>query len=300
MTRHRWLASIALSLLALGGCGEGYEVKPATLNITGVTDESKSQILSLVSHFLVQEGFKDFGKDNEMIALFDRDRSMRPTVRQQQLARLKRELTFLDDPQHLRVVLVDYTNANATDLSLLRYIPSSGQFIEINIYEERPGGFSPSGSLFYERFLSILRKQLGASLVIVNSPPPTNDAEYRRITAINREAAVVGWFAALLIPLAFTGTLSVYLLGRLKLSRVVSRLIFVVINGWLVAPLPFQGGYIFVFPGPNLLAFPWTDFDYYSKVTSYARISFPCALLLCSMVSLLLFRGTPTRDTVAA
>ena len=72
------------------------------------------------------------------------------------------------------------------------------------------------------------------------------------------------------------------------------RLIFVLVNTWLVAPLPFQGGYMyFLFPGPNLIAFPWTDWDFYSKVALYARVSFPCALVLCAMVSVLLFRGRP-------
>jgi hypothetical protein len=69
------------------------------------------------------------------------------------------------------------------------------------------------------------------------------------------------------------------------------RAIFVLVNSWLVAPLPFQGGYIFVFPGPNLLAFPWTDSDFYARVASYAAVSFPCTLLLCAVVSVFLFKG---------
>ena len=91
--------------------------------------------------------------------------------------------------------------------------------------------------------------------------------------------------------LLFTGLLSVYLLNRLKTSTMARRLTFVLVNTWLVAPLPFPGGYIFVFPGPNLIAFPWTDWDFYSKVASYARVSFLCALVLCALISLLLFRG---------
>jgi hypothetical protein len=43
----------------------------------------------------------------------------------------------------------------------------------------------------------------------------------------------------------------------------------------------------------SLIAFPWTDRNSYSKVASYARVSFPCARVLCALVSMLLFRGRP-------
>jgi hypothetical protein len=204
---------------------------------------------------------------------------------------LNRERTFLSDAHHLRIVWADYSNAAPGDYRLLRYKPSSDHFVELSIYEERPGGFSSDGIRFYERFLSALQKQFGASVVVVKTPPPTNEAEYRRITLVNKIGAVVGWIIAALVGLLLTGFLSVYLLNRFKTSTMARRLIFVLVNTWLVAPLPFPGGYIFVFPGPNLIAFPWTDWDFYLRVASYARVSFPCALVLCAMISVLLFRG---------
>jgi hypothetical protein len=45
-----------------------------------------------------------------------------------------------------------------------------------------------------------------------------------------------------------------------------------------------------VITAPNLLAFPWTHLDYYRHVGSFAAISFPCAFLLCALISLFLFR----------
>jgi hypothetical protein len=218
---------------------------------------------------------------------------MPAAAKQEELARLNRERTFLSDPHHLRVVWADYSNAAPADYGLLRYKPSSDHFIELNIYEERPGGFSSDGIQFYERFLSALQKQFGASVVVINPPPPTNEAEYRRITLVNKIGAIVGWIVAAFVGLLFTGFLSVYLLNRLKTSTIARRLIFVLVNTWLVAPLPFQGGYIFVLPGPNLIAFPWTDWDFYSKLASYARVSFPCALVVCALISVLVFRGRP-------
>jgi hypothetical protein len=287
------LVLVALAMTVLGGCGEGYRIDSACLNVTDVTDESKQQLLASVSRFLAGEGFEDLGKYEEMIALIQQDHAMPASARQEELARLNRERTFLSDPHHLRIVWADYSNAAPVDYRLLGYKPSSDRFIELNVYEERPGGFSADGIRFYERFLSALQKQFGASVVVVKTPPPTNESEYRRITLVNEIGAVVGWLIAALVGLLLTGILSVYLLNRLKTSTMARRLIFVLVNTWLVAPLPFPGGYIFVFPGPNLIAFPWTDWDFYSKVASYARVSFPCALVLCALISVLLFRGRP-------
>jgi len=285
------LVLVALTMTALGGCGEGYRIDPACLNIIDVTDESKQQLLASVSRFLKDEGFENLGKYEGMIALIRQDRAMPASARQEELERLNRERTFLNDPHHLRIVWADYSNAAPRDYRLLGYKPASEHFIELNIYEERPGGFSADAIRFYARFLSALQKQFGASVVVVKTPPPTNEAEYRRITLVNEMGTVVGWFIAALVGLLLTGLLSVYLLNRLKISTMARRLAFVLVNTWLVAPLPFPGGYIFVFPGPNLIAFPWTDWDFYSKVASYARVSFPCALLLCALISVLLFRG---------
>jgi hypothetical protein len=47
--RRRRLALIALVVTALVGCGEGYRLDPACLNVTGITDESKEQLLASVS-----------------------------------------------------------------------------------------------------------------------------------------------------------------------------------------------------------------------------------------------------------
>jgi hypothetical protein len=297
---HWQFVLVALAMTVLGGCGEGYRVDPACLNVTGITDESKEQLLASVSRFLTREGFEDLGKYEDMIALIRQDHAMPATAREEELATLNRELTFLSDPHHLRIVWADYSNAEPADFRLLGYTPASEHFVELNIYEERPGGFSPHGIQFYSRFLSALQEQFGSSVVVVKNPPPTDEAEYWRITRVNTLGAIIGWLIAAVVGLLFTGFLSVYLLKRLQISTTARRLIFVLINASLVAPLPFQGGYIFVFPGPNLIAFPWTDWDYYSRVASYARVSFPCAFLLCALVSVFWFRDQSKVKIVAA
>jgi hypothetical protein len=283
----------ACLVTALVGCGEGYRLDPATFNVNDITDESKTKLLDTGSRSLKAEGFEDFGRYDEMIALIRQNRAMSPAASDEELARLNRERTFLNDAHHLRVVLADHSNGLPTEPFRPGYKPLSDHFVELNIYEERPGGFSPDGVRFYNRFLSDLQKAFGTAVVVVKTPPPTDDAEYQRITRANTVGAIVGWLIAVSAALLFTGSLSVYLLRRLKLPIAVRRLIFVLVNAWLIAPLPFQGGFIFVFPGPNLLAFPWTDIDYYEQVATHARLSFPCALVLCAFASLLLFRSRP-------
>ena len=292
-TRHWKLTWVALVVTALVGCGEGYRLDPATFNVNDVTDESRTKLLVTVSRSLKAEGFEDFGRYDEMIALIRQNRAMSPAARDEELARLNRERTFLNDSHHLRVVWADYSNGLPTEPFRLGYKPTSDHFVELNVYEERPGGFSPDGVRFYNRFLSDLQKAFGTAVVVVKTPPPTDDAEYQRITRANAVGAIVGWLIAASGALLFTGSLSVYLLRRLNLPLAVRRPIFALVNAWLIAPLPFQGGFIFVFPGPNFLAFPWTDIDYYAKVATYARLSFPCALIFCAFVSLLLFRSRP-------
>jgi hypothetical protein len=293
MIRLARFALGAILAISSAGCGEGYRVDAATIDVNDITDETKAKLLSAVSQSLKAEGFEDLGRYDEMIALIRQDHGMSPAAKDEELARLTRERTFLNDAHHLRVVWADYSNGPSTEASHLGYKPSSDHFVELNIYEERPGGFSPDGVRFYNRFLSNLQRDSGTAVVVVKPPPPTDDAEYRRITRSNTVGAIVGWLMAASTALLFTGSLSVYLLKRLKLPLAMRRLVFVLVNAWLITPLPFQGGFIFVFPGPNLLAFPWTDMNYYRHVATYGLLSFPCALVLSVLVSLFLFRIRP-------
>jgi hypothetical protein len=287
--RSRSIAIAYLLLTVLAGCGEGYEVVPARLNIVGVAPESFPDAAATVHAFLVREEFEDLGKYEEMIALIRQDNVMPQDMKRQQLARLDREQTYLNRRRHLRVVLSNYTNGVPPEIS-----PSdsglSDHFIELAIYDERPGGFGPYGLSFYDRLVSALRQRYGGSLREVRSPPPTNAAEYRRITTENTIASIVAWSLAFALPFLVTGSLSRYLLHKIRMSANLKRLAFVVVNAWLTAPLPFPAAFILVIPLPNLFAFPWTSTDYYSRVASFAAVSFPVTALLCAAVSLFLFR----------
>jgi len=288
--RYRLIGIAPLLLTILAGCGEGYRIVPARLNIV-VVPESFPGAATTVHDFLVREGFDDLGKYEEMIALIRQDSVMPPSVKREQLVRLDREYTYLNRRHHLRVVLSNYADGVPPEISL-SYTRISDHFIELAIYDERPGGFGPYGLAFYDRLVSALKQRYGASLREIRFPPPTNEAEYRRITTENTIAGIVVWSLAFALPFLVTGSLSRHVLQKLKISTNLKRLIFVVINGWLVAPLPFPAAFILVIPLPNLFAFPWTSTDYYSRVASFAAVSFPVTFLVCAVASLFLFRMT--------
>jgi hypothetical protein len=290
--------AVLLTLTALGGCGEGYVLKPAILNVTAITGQSNEQLLTVVSGFLKKEGFEDFGRYDAMISLIQHD-EMPDSVRTEELARLNRERTFLNDPSHLRIIWADYSSGEVAERAI-RYSPSSSHFIEISIFEERPGGFSAFGHRFYGRFLAALQQQYGTSVVVVQEPPPTDEAEYRRITVNHVIMGTIDWLIVFSLTFLLTGFLSYRLLRKRTFTRMMKQFIFVAVNSWLVAPMPFQGGFIFVFLGPNLIAFPWMDTQYYRHFASFAAVSFPSAILLCGLVSLFLFKGDPERKATNA
>lgn len=288
--RWRFAAMIPLLLTTLASCGEGYRIVPARLNILGVTPESFTDAATTLRDILVREGFEDLGKYKDMIALVNQDNAMPPSVKRQQLVRLDREYTYLNERHHLRVVLSNYADGVPPEIRL-DYARISDHFIELAVYDERPGGVGQYGLGFYDRLVAALKQKYGASVRVVESPPPTNEGEYRRITTENTIAAIIAWFMAFALPLLVTGSLSRYLLQKLSISTGLTRAIFVMTNTWLVTPLPFPAASILVIPLPNLLAFPWTSADYYLRVASFAAVSFPVTLSLCAIVSLFLFRA---------
>jgi hypothetical protein len=111
MPRSLRYVAVALALAALGGCGEGYEVKPAILDLTVATEDSKQELATTVSSVLKAAGFEDLGRYDEMIALTRQNPAMSQQAKEAQLARLNRERTFLNESRQLRIVWADYTNA---------------------------------------------------------------------------------------------------------------------------------------------------------------------------------------------
>jgi hypothetical protein len=278
-----------LSTATLASCGVSYEIVPARLTVENVQADSLSSVTSAVGGFLTEEGFENLGKYQEMISLIEGDTSMPERLKREQLARLERERTYLNERHHLRVVMSDFSTGVPPEIRL-NYSQASDHFVQLDVSDERPGGFGPYGLSFYGRFLARLKQRYGDSVRVVAAPPPTNEGEYRRVTTANTIAAALGWSLAFAFPFLITGAASYYLLRRLRVPRLLKQIIFIAVNTWLDAPLPFPAAFIFVMPAPNLFAFPWTSMDYYSRVSSYAVRSFPLALLLCAVISAFLFR----------
>jgi hypothetical protein len=113
------------------------------------------------------------------------------------------------------------------------------------------GGFGSYGLSFVHRLVSALKQRYGASLCEIQTPPPINEAEHRRITTKNTIASIIAWSMAFALPLLVTGPLSRY-------------------------------------PLPNLHALPSISADYYSRIASLAAVSFPVTFLVCAGTSLLL------------
>ena len=284
---------VACVLAVIAGCGVGYVSKPGIIDISGITAKSRDRVETEVERLLAHEGFENLGRYDEMISLIQGSK-MSARVKAEELARLNRERNYTNRSTNMDVIVADYSRSRPAKGSLT-YTPPEGPFIEINTYQRRPGGFSLKGRQFYSRLFSALKDKFGPSVRIVQDPPPGDESEYWRVTLWNFATSIVWLSIALLVPLLLTGSLSVYLLRRTRLHPGAKRALFTFINTWLVTPLPFPAAFIMTIPSPNLLAFPWTDLDYYHRVASFAAISFPCTFVVCAIVSWYLFK-TPSHD----
>ena len=72
-------------------------------------------------------------------------------------------------------------------------------------------------------------------------------------------ASICGWCVAFTAPALIIGLLSRFVLYRLRISLLVKRLVFILVNTCLIAPLPLLATFIFFKRAPNLFAFPWVS-----------------------------------------
>jgi hypothetical protein len=70
-------------------------------------------------------------------------------------------------------------------------------------------------------------------------------------------ASICGWCVAFTAPVLFIGLLSRHVLYRLRISILLKRLVFILVNACLVAPLPVLATSMFLLRAPNLFANPW-------------------------------------------
>lgn len=284
---------LVLAVLMLTSCGEGYVLEPGRLAIVADEPLARDQVLSALSRNLAEEGFDNLGRHDEMIDLINSG-TMEASTKEQQIARLRREYNYLNKTRNLSVTATDYTDVELSTVQL-RYTAPYKRFVEVAIYEQRPGGFSQSGLTFFQKLRTTLQATYPQGIAVINEPPETNEAEYRRITSVNFVSSVVAWLIALVLSLAIIGIPLYYLMKRLPLPLGAKRALFALICTVLVAPVPLPAT-IVVVPGPNIFLFPWTDFSYYKAWGPFVPISFVATLTICAAISLKRFRAVPVGE----
>lgn len=279
---------LLVSMFVLAACGVSYHLEPARLTVPGGELTSREAVLGALSPLLHEQGFEDLGTDEQMISLLRRTRDSDDRL----LLELQNCYTYLHRARDLRVEVIDFT-VPGMRTSALPYDPPPYPYFELRIYEGRPGGFSAEGHVF----VSLLQDELGRTLkepVAMVSPPPASDPRtYWVITIVNAVATALWWTIVFLVAISLCAVLARIALSRAPMSRAAKRGIFVLAGTWLAAPLPFPAASILVVMLPNVLAFPWTDIEYYQRVGTVAALSFPIAFLLCTQIAVWVFPKTP-------
>lgn len=283
-------AIFLLACLAFAACGEAYRLEPAKLLITDSSTAGREDVIRWMGPYLTGQGFEDLGLDHSMADFL---RSTHQDGSSEDYAVLREnQRTFLDRKRDLRITATAFGKGSAARKFLSYTLPEE-DFLEISIMEQRPGGFSPQGHLFHEAFLAELSRQTGAEPLIVAPPPPTNEAEYRRITLTNRIGGAIAWGIAYGIGLLLSGPLTAYVLRRRRLSLRARRSWFIPIVAWISMPIPAPAT-IMVVPAPNLIAFPWLFAgSLYSINPPFILVSAATALILTTAIAFAFLRPLP-------
>ena len=85
--------------------------------------------------------------------------------------------------------------------------------LQLRFVELRPGGFSPEGHRNYAEFMTALRAE-NYRMIVVSEPPPTDDAEYKRVTYGGMASLVFWWLVSWLFGITTIGALVNWLLLR--------------------------------------------------------------------------------------
>jgi len=276
-----------------------YVLEPAQILIVSENIQMQ-QFNFVVSDLMKISEFEDLGRDDEMIDLlrFSESKSGLNGLNNSSIERLQNEYTYLNRKRGLTVVISDFRDTRR-DRQSSKYAMPSGPYLEISIYESRPGGFSAFGQQFVSGFKSELVARFGDAVIQVTPTPPTNDAEYWRVTTINMVAGAIGWSIAFGVGLLITSPISFYALRKLPVRTGVKRAAFTLVSTWLVTPMPFPAASILVIALPHVFAAPWTDLDYYEQVKNMALYSFPISMIFCAIISVRVFRRSDDSGVAA-
>ncbi|MEQ8749035.1 MAG: hypothetical protein RIC52_04590, partial [Amphiplicatus sp.] len=124
-------------------------------------------------------------------------------------------------------------------------------FIELRLTEIRPGGFSPNGLRVYDGIIRYLRDQ-NYNVIIISEPPPTNEREHFRITAMNAFSMGIWWILSWAASMAIFGGLTELGLRAVRARQTIRRLVLICVGVAFVTPMPVSSMFV-TFMLPNVL-----------------------------------------------
>jgi len=264
-------------------------MKPAVVDISVDSTTDVPANFQTVSMFLRNEGFQELKPPDNAAALIQRQ-NLPAEIKASEMSRLLHGHTFVSETARIRVMWMDYSNGDLSARITL-IAPPAHRFIEIEIFDERQSELSTNASRFFNRFTQYLKDSNIGQVTVLYAPPEAHDEPNilanSILIAIARAAR---WLAVALICFVLTGFVTWKFLRRLPMSRGWLRFSFVVINAWLIVPLPFPSTITYVVL-PNILAFPWSDGTIYTDSPIYTITSMFAAVVICGLTSAVIFRS---------
>lgn len=294
----RKIIFIVMLSIALSSCGISYSVPRATLHIDLVKAGQMAESQNTISSFLILKGFVNLGKDEEMLALLERSSKRHEDgeyadtfakINNRQINRINRTRRFNHEALQVDVEIVDYSDTSIkkrfANYPTAETKITDSPTLELNVYNYRPGGFSPEAHKLYSELFLFIKASSPGSIYAIFLPPKTNQAEFYKVRVINFVGAVLWWLFVYLIGISVFGFVVIKLLNGTKLSVIPKRTIFTLLGAALATPLPFPAATLFVIILPSVFAMSATSTDYFVSVQGYAIPSFIVSAIFCVLIS---------------
>jgi hypothetical protein len=295
---------LLLCSFTLLSCGTSYVVPRAIIHVEVQNLDNVQQTLT---DFLLTKEFNERLVDNKLEKLLaekHKDTSAEQSNPNDYLLKRKYLIRrFKNDILDLSVEFIDYSDPKIKS----RFVnyentlnPISEQpILEINIYNYRPGGFSPEAHLFFSDLKNVVDKHYPKSSYIVFPPPRTNHSEYYSTKLVNFMALAFWWLVAFGIYVSFSGFIALQIIKRTRLSKlstVTQRILFIVPNVALATPLPIGGVAIMFLYLPSMFAWPDIGNGYFTQMSMFVVPSFIASTVICCWLSTRYFKSQSTRS----
>lgn len=293
-------ALITILSIVLISCGISYSVPRATLHIDLVSSNQMDMVRNDISSFLISKGFRDLGKDEEMLELLEwsskqHEGDVIAKTNSDSINRIHRTRHFKNEDIEVDVMIIDYSDT-AIKKRFVNYPTSETEItespsIELNIYNYRPGGFSAEAHGFYNEMYSFIKSNYKVPIQTIFSPPATNQIEFYKTSVVNLLSGALWWLIVYLISISLFGFIIIKILNRTKLEISSKRVVFSLLGTIFATPLPFPAATIMVVVLPGVLAIPAIGSDYFVRIQDFAIPSFIISAALCFLISIYFING---------